>query len=167
MIIFNFRVYNPFNKGAKILNPVLYNKCCPFTLPSVEEINDITIMLYNDFQLEENTDKNSWIKICQKLAACHKLGVSKSREHRENMAGGIPFTSRNLPFIINDKNYSNIDEMDANDVKIWIKSVLNLYYLNSYIDDENKDNEPNNYTSEDFEEDMIKEFQKEREELKM
>ena len=81
------------------------------------------------------------------------------------MAGGIPFTSRNLPFIINDKNYSYIDEMDANDVKIWIKSVLNLYYLNSYIDDETKINDPNNYTAEDFEEDMIKEFKKEQEEL--
>ena len=160
-----FIVYNPFNKGVKLLNPVLFNKCCSFTLPSVEEINDITVMLYNNFLLEENTDKNSWIKICQKLAACHKLGISKSREHRENMAGGIPFTSRNLPFIINDKNYSDIDEMDANDVKIWIKSVLNLYYLNSFIDDENKENEPNNYTAEDFEDDMIKEFQKEQEEL--
>ena len=122
-------------------------------------------MLYNNFRLDENTDKNSWIKISQKLAACHKLGIIKSKEHLENMAGGVPFTSRNLPFIINDKNFSEMDEMDPNDVKVWIKSVLNLYYLNSYIDNENNENELNNYTTEDFEDDMIKEFQKEQEEL--
>ena len=160
-----FIIYNPFNKGAKLLNPVLFNKCCSFTLPSVEDINDITIMLYNNFLLEENTDKNSWIKICQKLAASHKLGVIKSKDHLENMVGGIPFTSRNLPFIINDKNFSDFDEMEADEVKIWIKSVLNLYYFNSYVDDETKKNEHNNYTLEKFKKEMIEEFKNEPKEL--
>jgi midasin (ATPase involved in ribosome maturation) len=29
-----FIIYNPFNKGSKILDPVLFNKCISFTLPS-------------------------------------------------------------------------------------------------------------------------------------
>ena len=49
--------------------------------------------------------------------------MNKSKEHLENMARGVPFNSRNLPFIINDMSFSDIDEMDPNDVKYG----LNLY----------------------------------------
>ena len=41
MIISLFIVYNPFNKEEKILNPLLFNKCFPFTLSCMEEINVI------------------------------------------------------------------------------------------------------------------------------
>ena len=41
-----FIVYNPFNKGSKIIDPALFNKCVSFTLSQIDEsrVNSVPII---------------------------------------------------------------------------------------------------------------------------
>jgi len=62
MIIFLFIVYDPFNKEKQILiNYYLINVALSHYLVWKKLILS---MLYNNLQLEEDTDKNIWIKKC-------------------------------------------------------------------------------------------------------
>ena len=49
-----FIIYNPFNKGSKILEPVLFNKCVSFTLPSIDQsLLDSANTIYNSIKLKK------------------------------------------------------------------------------------------------------------------
>ena len=70
------------------------------------------------------------------------LTTNLSENHLEQMARGIKIIPRNLSFLITDmnKNLFNVNnkkEVKLNKIVKWIKSVLNLYYSNSFIDDSN------------------------------
>ena len=105
-----FIIYNPFNKGSKILNPILFNKCVSFTLTSLDSDKmDIALMLYKSMKINRN-DKNIWAQISLIIAQSHIFCVEKSNELIDNFAGGISFTSRNLNFIIEDKNNNNFKD---------------------------------------------------------
>ena len=124
----NFRlfiVYNPFNKGSKILDPVLFNKCVSFTLPSLDNSQiDSATTIYNSLKLSKSTDKNVWNYISSKLAASHMFSAKMSENHLEQMAGGIKITPRNLAFLITDQNKNTFDETNVDSTVNWLQSVL-------------------------------------------
>ena len=158
-----FIVYNPFNKSSKILDPVLFNKCISFTLPSIDNTQiDSATTIYNSLKLSKNVDKNVWNRLSSKLAACHIFSAKMSENHLEQMAGGIKITPRNLAFLTTDQNKNPFDATDKDETVNWIKSVLTFYYFNSFIDlppDKVKGNR-DIYTKNKFKEDVYKEFQK-------
>ena len=164
----NFRlfiIYNPFNKGSKILDPVLFNKCVSFTLPSLDNSQiDSATTIYNSLKLSESADKNVWNYISSKLAASHMFSAKMSENHLEQMAGGIKITPRNLAFLITDQNKNKFDETNVDSTVNWLQSVLTFYYFNSFIDlplDKEKDN-TNIYTKSKFKEDVYNTFKKEK-----
>ena len=57
-----------------------------------------------------------------------------SKNHLEQMAGGIKITPRNLIFLITDKNKNDFDDSNLDETLRWIKSSLTFYYFNSFID---------------------------------
>ena len=59
-----FIVYNPFNKGSKIIDPALFNKCVSFTLPQIDEsiVNSATI-INNSIKILEKVDRKIWNQI--------------------------------------------------------------------------------------------------------
>ena len=158
-----FIIYNPFNKGSKILDPVLFNKCVSFSLPPIDNSQlDSATTIYNSLKLSKKCDKNAWNRISSKLAACHIFSAKMSENHLEQMAGGIKITPRNLVFLTTDQNKSTSDFADKDETVNWIKSVLTFYYFNSFIDlpsDKTKDNR-DTYTKENFMNGVYKEFQK-------
>ena len=125
-----FIIYNPFNKGSKILEPILFNKCVSFTLPSMDNSqSNSTTIIYNSIKLSKNTDKTAWNKLSTKLAASYMISSKISENHLEQMAGGIKITPRNLSFITTDQNKNNFDDTNIDDTMHWIRSVLNFYYF--------------------------------------
>ena len=132
-----FIIYNPFNKGSKILEPILFNKCVSFTLPSMDNSqSDSATIIYNSIELSKHADRNAWNKLSTKLAASHMIASKISENHLEQMAGGIKITPRNLAFITTDqnKNKKSFDDTNIDDTMYWIKSALTFYYFNSFID---------------------------------
>jgi hypothetical protein len=167
----NFRlfiIYNPFNKGSKILDPVLFNKCVSFTLPSLDNCqSDSATIIYNSIRLTKKADKNAWNILSSKLAASHILAAKLSENNLEQMAGGIPITPRNLAFITKDQNKNIFNDTDINETMDWIKSILNFYYFNSFIDLPNeKRKQINHYYSKDiFKEKVIEAFKNSHESI--
>ena len=159
-----FIIYNPFNKGSKILDPVLFNKCISFTLPSIDNSQpDSATIIYNSMKLKKSANKNLWNILSSKLAASHMLAAKISENHLDQMAGGIKITPRNLAFMTTDRNKNTFDDNNATETVNWIKSILTFYYFNSFIDANNKNKELNDiYTKEDFKNDIYKEFKKEQ-----
>ena len=158
-----FIVYNPFNKGAKILDSVLFNKCVSFTLPSIDNSQpDSATVIYNSMKLKKKTNKNVWNILSSKLAASHMLASKISENHLEQMAGGIKITPRNLAFLTTDRNKNDFDDNKVDETVNWIKSVLTFYYFNSFIDDINEKNKNASdfYKKEQFKKDIYEEFRK-------
>ena len=101
------------------------------------------------------------------------LATNLSENHLEQMVGGIKITQRNLSFLITDMNKSlfnanNKKEVKLNKIVKWIKSVLNLYYCNSFIDDSNKTKGEQNdvydvYTKDNFKNVIFKKFKEKKE----
>ena len=150
-----FIIYNPFNKGSKIIDQVLFNKCVSFTLPSIDNSPyDSSSIIYNSINFSKNTNKKIWNILCSKLAASHITASKISENHLEQMAGGIKITPRNLAFLITDKNSKNNNFNDNNidETIIWIKSALTFYYFNSFFDASKEKKGDNNeiYTKNDF-----------------
>ena len=130
-----FIIYNPFNKGSKILNQVLFNKCVSFTLPSIDISQlDSSSVIYNSIKISKKANKNIWNILSSKLAASHITATLLSEKHLEQMAGGIKITPRNLIFLITDRNRNNFDDSNLDETLRWIKSSLAFYYFNSFID---------------------------------
>ena len=99
-----------------------------------------------------------------RLAQSHIFCVEKSNELTDNFAGGVPFTSRNLNFIVEDKNnnkFKDKGELKYEKIGNWIKSIFNYYYFDSFIENNRK---PNDYSKIKFEDDTIKCFQEKPEE---
>ena len=77
-----FIIYNPFNKGSKTLDQILFNKCISFTLPSIDNSqSDSSTVIYNSMKLSKKANKNAWNIISSKLAASHMFAVKKSESH--------------------------------------------------------------------------------------
>jgi len=130
-----FIIYNPFNKGSKILDPVLFNKCITFTLPSIDNSqSDTATTIYNSMNISRNADKNVWNILSSKIAATHIFSAKMSENHIEQMAGGIKFSPRNLVFVTTDRNKNTFNDTNVNETINWIKSILTFYYFNSFID---------------------------------
>ena len=100
-----------------------------------------------------------------RLAQSHIFCVEKSNELTDNFAGGVPFTSRNLNFIVEDKTnnkFKDKGELKYKKIGDWIKSIFNYYYFDSFIENNRK---PNDYYSKiKFEDDTIKCFKEKPEE---
>ena len=161
-----FIIYNPFNKGSKILDQVLFNKCVSFTLPSIDNSqSDSATTIYNSMKLTKYADKKAWNILSSKLAASHIFSVKISESHLEQMAGGIKITPRNLAFIITDKNNNEFDDSDIDETVKWIKSSLTFYYFNSFIDlnDTKKNENSDIYTKNQFKKDIYNIFNKKQE----
>ena len=158
-----FIIYNPFNKGSKILDPVLFNKCISFTLPSIDNSQpDSATIIYNSMKLKKSTNKNAWNIISSKLAASHMLSAKISENHLEQMVGGIKITPRNLAFLTTDRNKNKFDDNKVDETVNWIKSVLTFYYFNSFMDpsSDKKKEKTDNYTKEQFRNEIYEEFKK-------
>lgn len=85
-----FIVYNPFNKGSKIIDPILFNKCISFTLPSIDNSqSDSATTIYNSIKLSRKADKNAWNIISSKLADSHIFAAKMRENNLDQMAGGI------------------------------------------------------------------------------
>ena len=156
-----FIIYNPFNKGSKILEPILFNKCVSFTLPSIDNSQyDSATIIYNSIKLSKIADKTAWNKLSTKLAASHMMASKIIENHLEQMAGGIKITPRNLAFITTDQNKNNFDDTNIDDTMYWIRSFLNFYYFNSFIDiPDNKKNEKiDDYSKSKFKSEIYKAF---------
>ena len=158
-----FIIYNPFNKGSKILDPVLFNKCITFTLPSIDNSqSDTATTIYNSMNISRNADKNVWNILSSKIAATHIFSAKMSENHIEQMAGGIKFSPRNLVFVTTDRNKNTFNDTNVNETINWIKSILTFYYFNSFIDPtEMQKKENNNLISKNkFKEDVYNIFKK-------
>ena len=147
-----FIIYNPFNKGSKLLEPILFNKCVSFTLPSMDHSqSDSATIIYNSIKLSKKADKNAWNKLSSKLAASHMIASKIRENHLEQMTRGIKILHRNLAFITTDQNknmFKKIDDTNIDETMIWIKAILNFYYFNPFIDIPiEKQNEKNDYYS--------------------
>jgi energy-coupling factor transporter ATP-binding protein EcfA2 len=130
-----FIIYNPFNKGSKIIDQILFNKCVSFTLPSIDISQlDSSSVIYNSIKISKKANKNIWNILSSKLAASHITATLLSEKHLEQMAGGIKITPRNLIFLITDRNKNNFDDSNLDETLRWIKSSLAFYYFNSFID---------------------------------
>ena len=126
-----FLTFNPTNLGKKTINKNLFNSCARFSLTSLDSFtSDATLVLYN-CRYEDNINPKLWGKICSKLAFCHKINVEKSEVFLNSMAGGIKFSPRHLTFLGFDGKKCKIQE-NSQDISNWIKSIFQLYYLNSY-----------------------------------
>ena len=101
------------------------------------------------------------------------LTTNLSENHLEQMTRGIKIIPRNLSFLITDmnKNLFNVNnkkEVKLNKIVKWIKSVLNLYDSNSFIDDSNKTKGEQNdvydvYTKDNFKNVIFKKFKEKKE----
>lgn len=126
-----FLTFNPSNLGKRAINKNLYNSCARFSLTSLDSYTaDSTLVLFNS-RYEDNINPKLWGKICSKLAFCHKINVEKSEIFSNSMAGGIKFSPRHLTFLGYDGKKGKIQE-NSQEICSWIKSIFQLYYLNSY-----------------------------------
>ena len=158
-----FIIYNPFNKGSKILDQVLFNKCVSFTLPSIDiSQSDSSTIIYNSIQISKKTNKNIWNILSSKLAASHMTATKISENHLEQMAGGIKITPRNLIFLTIDRNKNDFDNNNLDETMRWIKSSLTFYYFNSFndINKENKEESNEIYTKVEFKNEIYNSFKK-------
>ena len=158
-----FIIYNPFNKGSKILEPILFNKCITFTLPSIDNSqSDTATTLYHSMKISKKADKNIWNILSSKIAAIHIFSSKISEKYIEQMAGGIKITPRNLAFITTDRNKNKFDDTNVEQTIKWLKSMLTFYYFNSLIDPTEAQIKENNslYTKNKFKEDIYNVFQK-------
>ena len=157
-----FIIYNPFNKGSKILDQVLFNKCVSFTLPSIDiSQQDASTIIYNSIRISKITNKNIWNMISSKLAASHIAATKVSENYLEQMAGGIKITPRNLIFLITDRNKNHFDVNNLDEIIQWIKSSLTFYYFNSFIDAQSQKKESiGDYTKDKFKNEIINSFKK-------
>jgi len=156
-----FIIYNPFNKGSKIIDQILFNKCVSFTLPSIDiSQQDSSTVIYNSIKISEKTNKNIWILLSSKLAASHMMATKISEKHLEKMAGGIKITPRNLIFLTTDRNKNDFDDSNLDETMRWIKSSLTFYYFNSFIDIQKSKEKENikNYTKKDFKNEIYNSF---------
>ena len=79
-----FIIYTPFNKGSKILEPILFNKCITFTLPSIDNSkSDTTIIIYYSIKISKKKDKYVWNILSSKIAASHIFSTKMSEKHIE------------------------------------------------------------------------------------
>ena len=122
-----FIIYNPFNKGSKILDQVLFNKCITFTLPSIDNSqSDTATTIYNSMKISKKADKNVWNILSSNIAATHIFSAKMSENHIEQMAGGIKITPRNLSFITTDRNKNKFNDSDVDETINWIKIYINI-----------------------------------------
>ena len=133
----NFRlfiIYNPSSQNAKKIDQSLFNKCIKFTLPSIDSSpRDATTMLYESIMKNsKNKDVSLWSNLSARIAKYHIEETKKSRENTDLVAGGVPFTSRNLCFISND--FHNSFENNKNiTIESWLQSIFDNYYWRSFI----------------------------------
>ena len=163
-----FIIYNPFNKGSKTIDQVLFNKCISFTLPSIDNsLYDSSTIIYNSIKFSKTTNKKTWSILCSKLASSHLTASKISENHVDQMAGGIRITPRNLIFLIADRNKNNFDDNNVDETVKWIKSSLTFFYFNSFIDVQKDKNVDNNefYTKENFTKDVYNSFKKNQKNL--
>jgi len=79
-----FIVYNPFNKGSKMLDPVLFNKCVSFTLPSIDNSqSDSATTIYNSLKLTKDADKNAWELECRKYQRGDKAELTEEYDYQD------------------------------------------------------------------------------------
>ena len=100
-----------------------------------------------------------------RLAQSHIFCVEKSNELTDNFAGGVPFTSRNLNFIVEDKTnnkFKDKGELKYEKIGDWIRSIFNFYYFDSFFENNRKTHD--DYSRAKFEEDTIKCFKEKPEE---
>ncbi len=124
---------------------------------------DVALILYKSMKIHH--DKNLWAQIALRLAQSHIFCVEKSNELTDNFAGGVPFTSRNLNFIVEDKTnnkFKDKGELKYEKIGNWIKSIFNYYYFDSFIENNRKPND--DYSKIKFENDTIKCFKEKPEE---
>ena len=135
-----FLALNPSNLGKKTINQILFNSCARFSLTTLDSnIPDSTVVIYNS-RFNNDINKKLWINICSKLASCHKINVEKSDKYINLMAGGIKFSPRHLIFLGNDgKKNVNIPEQ-SEDISNWVKTIFQLYYFNSYSQENDEKN---------------------------
>ena len=135
-----FLALNPSNLGKKTINQILFNSCARFSLTTLDSnIPDSTVVIYNS-RFNHEINKKLWINICSKLASCHKINVEKSDKYINLMAGGIKFSPRHLIFLGNDgKKNVNIPEK-SEDITNWVKTIFQLYYFNSYSQENDEKN---------------------------
>ena len=135
-----FLALNPSNLGKKTINKILFNSSARFSLTTLDSnIPDSTIVIYNS-RFNNEINKKLWINICSKLASCHKINVEKSDKYINLMAGGIKFSPRHLIFLGNDgKKNVNIPEK-SEDISDWVKTIFQLYYFNSYSQENDEKN---------------------------
>ena len=126
-----FLTFNPSNLGKKSINKILYNSCARFSLTTLDTYSsDSTLVIFNS-RYENIINQKLWGNICSKLASCHKINVEKSEIFLNSMAGGIKFSPRHLTFLgFDGKNYKIQD--NSEELSNWIKSIFDLYYFNSY-----------------------------------
>ncbi len=135
-----FLTFNPSNLGKKTINQILFNSCARFSLTTLDSnIPDSTVIIYNS-RYNNEINKKLWINICSKLASCHKINVEKSEKYINLMANDIKFSPRHLVFLGNDgKKNVNISEK-SKDISNWVKTIFQLYYFNSYSQDNDEKN---------------------------
>ena len=159
-----FIIYNPFNKGSKILDRVLFNKCVSFTLPSIDNnLIDSSTMIYNSIEISQNV-KNIWNILCSKIAASHMNATKLSEGHLSQMAGGIKITPRNLIFLITDRKKNRFDDTNLDETVKWLKSSLTFYYFNSFFDSpgDKKTENDDIFTKEEFVNEIYNSFKKQK-----
>ena len=62
-----FITYNPYNKGSKVLSPILFNKCISFTLTNLDSDKmDVALILNKSMKIHSN--KYLWAHIALRLA---------------------------------------------------------------------------------------------------
>ena len=147
-----FLSFDPSNLGKKSINKILFNSCARFSLCSLDnQKSDSTIVIYNSIY-ENDINQKLWKKISSKLASCHLLNVKNSEIYVDYLAGGIKFSPRHLTFVgIDGKKNKNFE---AEKISNWIKTVLELYYFNSYIKNDKE------FSLEKIENDVYEEFLK-------
>ena len=138
----NFRLfitYNPFYQNSKKIDNSLFNKCIKFNLQSIDSNEkDSTIMLYENIRYYSNDNLNSlWSNLCSRIAKYHSKETEKSKENTDKIAGNVPFTIRNLVFIINDWKHYFLQDKNKyieKDKKFWFRNIFDNYYWKSFID---------------------------------
>ena len=134
----NFRlfiIYNPSSQNAKKIDQGLFNKCIKFSLLAIDSNErDTTTMLYESISTNSDIDEQYylWSNLCARIATYHSEESKLSKGNTNLLAGNVPFTARNLSFILNDyhKTFINSDIT----IESWLQSIFDNYYWRSYTD---------------------------------
>ena len=129
-----FITYNHSSHNSERISQSLFNKCIKFTLPQIDlNPSDTTTMLYqNIITNSKYKDLSLMSYLCAGIAKYHIEEVKKSKDNSDLLTGNMPFTSRNLCFILNDFHRTFENNKNIN-IESWLQNIFDNYYWRSYI----------------------------------